>query len=129
MRTLQKAIIIFLMSILMISCTAMQSHAIVNVEISGGKVTLKDSGTGVTSRKSGFSKVIERYKELITFIGGLATMTFILIFIKHFIELGAKANNPMERRQIAGGLLWAGLAAAGLGSITFIFSVMYNVFK
>lgn len=129
MRTLQKAIIIFLMSILMISCTAMQSHAIVNVEISGGKVTLKDSGTGVTSRQSGFSKVIERYKELITFIGGLATMTFILIFIKHFIELGAKANNPMERRQIAGGLLWAGLAAAGLGSITFIFSVMYNVFK
>ena len=128
MKTLQKYLLIFIMAILMIGCTSIQTSAIVNVEIKNGEVKL-ESEDGVKDSKTGYAKIIDRYKSFITFAGGIATMSFILIFMKHFIELGAKANNPMERRQIAGGLLWSGLAAALLGSITFVFSLAYSVFK
>ena len=59
----------------------------------------------------------------------ILTILMITIFIKHFIELIAKASNPMEQHQIISGLIWSGLAAACLGSVTFLFSVIYGVFK
>lgn len=117
-----------MMTFLMFGFTTIETHAIVNVQISNGGVTLEGE-EGINSSEKGYKKIIERYKEFITFAGGIATMSFLLIFMKHFIELGAKANNPMERRQIASGLLWSGLAAALLGSITFVFSLAYSVFR
>ena len=50
----------------------------------------------------------------------ILTILMITIFIKHFIELIAKASNPMERHQILSGLIWSGLAATCLGSVTFL---------
>lgn len=132
LKYLHKPLIIMIISILMIFCTAVNSSAFVDVTISDGEVTLEDktsSGTKITSKEEGFKQIIESYKSFITFVGGLATMTFILIFIKHFVELGAKASNPAERKQITSGLLWSGIAAGLLGSVTFVFAVMYGVFK
>ena len=97
------------------------------MKIKDGNVTLSDNN--IKSADKAKSTIIERYKGLVTFFGGLATITFVAIFIKLFIELGAKASNPMERRQITSGLVWSGLAAACLGSVTFIFSIVYSVFK
>ena len=94
--------------------------AVPNVTIKSGKVDLNSTAK---------STIISRYKGLVTFFGGLATISMVAIFIKHFIELGAKASNPMERHQITSGLIWSGLAAACLGSVTFLFSVVYGVFK
>lgn len=129
MRFLKKYLLMIAMTVLMIgSVISIDTFATVNVTISGGKVSLSND-SGITSKEAGFEKVIENYKELITFFGGIATMSFVVIFMKHFVELGAKANNPMERRQIASGLLWAGLAAALLGSVTFVFAMAYNVFR
>lgn len=129
MRSLKKYLLMIAMTVLMIgSVISINTFATVNVTISGGKVSLSND-SGITSKEAGFEKVIENYKELITFFGGIATMSFVVIFMKHFVELGAKANNPMERRQIASGLLWVGLAAALLGSVTFVFAMAYNVFR
>ena len=117
---------------LLVPTLKVYSHAMVDVIINSetGKVELKDdSEDAVTDKKSAFAKVIENYNELITFFGGLATISFVAIFIKHFVELGAKATNPNERKEIVGGLFWSGIAAAGLGSVTFIFSLLFNVFK
>ena len=100
--------------------------AVPNVTIKSGKVDLNSNVKDVKTAKS---TIISRYKGLVTFFGGLATISMVAIFIKHFIELGAKASNPMERHQITSGLIWSGLAAACLGSVTFLFSVVYGVFK
>ena len=100
--------------------------AVPNVTIKSGKV---DLNSNVKDAKTAKSTIISRYKGLVTFFGGLATISMVAIFIKHFIELGAKASNPMERHQIISGLIWSGLAATCLGSVTFLFSVIYCVFK
>lgn len=130
MRILQRILITF--SLLICLCMPMitiQVNAtnLPKVSVSNGKVTLEDGK--VSDSTSAKSTVISKYKGLATFFGGLATITMVLIFIKHFIELGFKSNNPMERRQITSGLIWSGLAAACLGSITFVMSVMFGLFK
>ena len=102
-------------------------ESVPTVTINNGKVSLYNSN--VDSADKAKSTIISRYKGLVTFFGGLATISMVAIFIKHFIELGAKASNPMERHQITSGLIWSGLAAACLGSVTFLFSVIYGVFK
>ena len=89
MRSLKKYLLMIGMTVLMIgSVISINTFATVNVTISGGKVSLSND-SGITSKEAGFEKVIENYKELITFFGGIATMSFVVIFMKHFVELGA----------------------------------------
>lgn len=98
-----------------------------DVTIKDGEVALNANSVQNAAEAKG--TIIERYKGLVTFFGGLAAITMVAIFIKHFIELGIKASNPMERKQLTSGLVWSGIAAACLGSVTFLFSVVYGVFK
>ena len=98
-----------------------------DVTIKDGEVAL--NANSVQNADEAKGTIIERYKGLVTFFGGLATITMVAIFIKHFIELGIKASNPIERKQLTSGLVWSGLAAACLGSVTFLFSIVYGVFK
>lgn len=98
------------------------------ITVNNGKVDMKKVN-GVNNAEEGKKKIITNYKELVTFFGGIATISMVAIFIKHFIELGAKANNPMERRQLTSGLVWSGLAAACLGSVTLLFGIVYGIFK
>ena len=130
MKILQKTILLFICTICLMSpimninAYATEVDVVPDVTISDGKVKLRDST--IDSSDKAKSTIIGRYKELITFFGGIA---MIAIFIKHFIELGAKASNPMERRQITSGLIWSGLAAACLGSVTFLFSIAYGILQ
>lgn len=73
---------------------------------------------------------LEKYKEAITFVGGLATITMVLIFMKHCIKLGVLGTEhwALKRNSIMA-LLWSGLAAALLGSSTLWFAIAYNLFK
>jgi len=133
MKILQKTILLFICTICLMSpimninAYATEVDVVPDVTISDGKVKLRDST--IDSSDKAKSTIIDRYKELITFFGGIATISMIAIFIKHFIELGAKASNPMERRQITSGLIWSGLAAACLGSVTFLFSIAYGILQ
>ena len=130
MKILQKTILLFICTICLMSpimninAYATEVDVVPDVTISDGKVKLRDST--IDSSDKAKSTIIGRYKELITFFGGIS---MIAIFIKHFIELGAKASNPMERRQITSGLIWSGLAAACLGSVTFLFSIAYGILQ
>lgn len=128
MKLFKKTLLICIcMLCLIIPILNIQVNAMPNVTIKDGNVTLADNK--ITSAEQAKITVIDRYKGLITFFGGLATITMVGIFIKHFVELGAKASNPRERHEITSGLVWSGLAAACLGSVTFLFSVAYGVFK
>ena len=76
------------------------------------------------------TNLLEKYKVSITFLGGLATMTMVLIFMRHFIKLGVLGTEhwALKRNSIMS-LLWSGLAAALLGAATTIFAISYNLFK
>lgn len=126
----KKIAILFLAMILslFIGSTVMevQSHAIFNssdLKIDGsGQVTTNTNGS-----KSAFSKIIDKYKGVITFVSGIGAITMIGIFIFHFMKLGSTAANPSERAKVTTGLIWSGLAAAGLGSVALIVGVFYGL--
>ena len=124
-------LILICMCCLLISMIQIEVNAFANVTINNGKVTLNSTNSNgeTISSDDAKSTIIEKYKGLVTFFGGLGTITFVAIFIKHFIELGMKAANPMERKQITSGLIWSGIAAGCLGSVTMLFGLAYNVFK
>ena len=75
-------------------------------------------------------KLLKSYKEFITLVGGVATITMVAIFITHFIKLGTLGTEHwVVKRSVMIGLLWSGLSAALLGSGTLIFAIVYNAFN
>ena len=104
----------------------MNTHAIFDSKDltigSDGAVSTQTDGS-----KGAFSKIIDKYKGVITFVGGIGAITMIGIFIFHFMKLGSTAANPSERAKITTGLIWSGLAAAGLGSVALIVGVFYGL--
>lgn len=128
MKVIQHFLILFICLFALASPIKVYANGLVpDVTIKNGEVAL--NANSVQNADEAKGTIIERYKGLVTFFGGLAAITMVAIFIKHFIELGIKASNPMERKQLTSGLVWSGLAAACLGSVTFLFSIVYGVFK
>lgn len=96
-------------------------------------VTVKDNGsveyTGDLKKKKGgkaWSDLIEKYRFFIAGISGIAAVSMILFFIINFMKLGASSGNPSERSKAIMGLIFSGLAAAGLGAVTFIVGIFFN---
>ncbi len=71
---------------------------------------------------------IEKYKKFITGFAGIGAVTMIVFFIIAFLRLGASVGNPNARSQALTACLWTGIAAALLGSVTFITGFVYNAF-
>lgn len=101
----------------------------VTVEIhSGPSGGLVISGGGFTSGGSAdaWTAFLNKYKGFITGVAGIGAITMIVLFIIQFIKLGASAGNPQARSQALVGVLWTGIAAAGLGAVTLIVGFFYN---
>ena len=105
--------------------TQVHSHALFDddLQISNtGEVT-----SAANDQNEAFGRIIEKYKGVITFVSGIGAITMIAIFIFHFMKLGSTAANPSERAKVTTGLIWSGLAAAGLGSLSLIVGVFYGM--
>lgn len=87
------------------------------------------SGTASDNRASTFETIMTTYKDVITFAGGLATVTMVAIFVLNFVKLGSSSGNPTERQKCLTGLIWSGIAAALLGSVTLVVGVFYGMLK
>ena len=106
----------------------------IKVTVSGQTVSLSKQTAGKSFDEDGstsklFSELFERGKLVINVIAGLASLTFILLFIKQFIKLGASAANPQARASALTGLLWIGLAVMLSGSLTMFLALSFNAFK
>lgn len=95
----------------------------------GDDLDVGNDGSVTTNKdtENGFASIIAKYKNFIAFFSGIGAITMVAVFIFHFIKLGSTATNPGERSKVTTGLIWSGLAAAGLGSVTLIVSIFYNV--
>lgn len=93
-----------------------------------GKMGLSISGGGFTDggSASAWEAFINKYRNFITGIAGIGAVTMVVLFIIQFIKLGASAGNPQARSQALVGVLWTGIAAAGLGAVTIIVGFFYN---
>jgi hypothetical protein len=80
------------------------------------------SNDDVSSWNLMFSKV----KGIIIGLTGVGALTMVVLFIIQFMKLGASAGNPQERKRALTGVLWTGIAAALLGSVTLVVGFFYN---
>lgn len=71
--------------------------------------------------------ILEKFQVVVMGISGIGTICMILFFIMNFIKLGASSTNPSDVAKIKTALLYSGLAAAGLGSVTFIVGLFYGI--
>jgi len=96
-----------------------------------GDLTIGDDGNVNPGQgnESAFGTIIQKYQKIITFISGLATATMVAVFIFNFTKLGTTSTNPAERQKVITGLIFSGIAAALLGSVTFLVGVFLNFLK
>lgn len=91
-----------------------------------GNVKITGAGFDKQSDGSAWSNFFKKYRTIISGVSGIAAITFIAFFIFYFMKLGATAGNPQARSQTLLGLLWTGIAAAGLGSVSIVVGFFYN---
>lgn len=141
MNAKQRIISLILMVSMMIGMISPQlvsatSKSAGNGNISDMNVSIGDNGaltisgeSGMTSAtKSGaaWTNFIAKYRNFIIGISGIGAVSMILFFIFQLLKLGATAGNPQARSQALTGLIWSGVAAAGLGSVTIIVGFFYS---
>jgi len=97
----------------------------ISVEMKDGKIELTGFGSG--DQSSAWSNIFVKYKTFIAGISGVAAITMLVFFIINFMKLGASSGNPQARQQALMGVLWTGLAAAGLGAVSIFFGFFYSI--
>lgn len=95
-----------------------------SINITGGGFETKTGTDG--KPESAWNQIIEKYRGFIVGISGIGAITMVVIFIFQFLKLGASAGNPNARSAALTGVLWSGIAAAGLGSVTLIVGLFYR---
>lgn len=123
MKKIITALLITIIAFLGLSIMSpVKAHASAN--IGDVKVTIGDNGSlsingGGLDNKGSSAKAwndfIVKYRNFIVGISGVGAVSMILFFIMNFLKLGATAGNPNERQKVIMGLVWSGVAAAGLG--------------
>jgi hypothetical protein len=88
--------------------------------ISGGNFNAQQNAGGV------WTTVLEKYRGFIVGVSGIGAITMVVLFIMQFLKLGASAGNPQARSQALSGVLWTGIAAAGLGSVSLVVGLFYH---
>lgn len=100
------------------------SDSTVEVKSDGTVTYSGDLATGADG--SSWTKLISKYRFFIAGVSGIGAVSMILFFIINFMKLGATSANPQERSRAIMGLVFSGLAAAGLGAVTFIVGIFFN---
>lgn len=91
-----------------------------------GTVTIKNKA--FSSTENPWVNVITKYRSFIVGISGIGAVTMVLCFIVCFIKLGSSTGNPQARQSAITGILWTGIAAAGLGAVAIITGFFANMF-
>lgn len=97
------------------------------------KIQLNNSGQVSNSnpkkKREAVNNFFKKFKFFVVAVTGFAALFMVVIFIWLLLKLGASSGNPMERHQIIKGILLSGLATAGLGSITLLVALFFNLFR
>lgn len=72
-----------------------------------------------------WNAMIDEYNVIISGFIGLSVLTSLLIFIIHFMRLGAIGNNPGNRSKVIQDLMVTGITTALLGAIGTIYAILY----
>lgn len=95
----------------------------------GGTLTRGSAYMDEEGQTGVWNKIFTEYKGVIVGVTGIGTLTMVCLFIFNFMKLGQSAGNPQLRSAALTGLLWTGLAAAGLGGVTIFVGFSSNLLK
>ena len=132
---LRKNVLVFVLIVLAFYLLSPIFVSATNVGVNDGSITISQGNVtlngpqNINNSEEAKATVIEKYKALITFIGGIITVTMVAIFIIQFLKLGTISSNPRDRKEVITGLLISGVSAALMGSITFFVGVFYGLLK
>lgn len=104
------------------------ANNIPNIQISetdNGAITGGLANKG--QKKQVLNRILTEYRGIVTFISGIGTLSMIMFFVMNLIALGNSKGNPQERQKAIHGLIVTGIATAGLGSVTLITTLFYNM--
>lgn len=92
-----------------------------------GSLNISGSGGLVFGEsQSGWTAFYAKYKAFIIAIIGVAFFTMVLCFVYNLTLIGVKSSEPNDRKKHMAGVLWTGLATAGLGSVWTIMWFFYS---
>ena len=98
----------------------------IDIKLENGSMSI--TGDNVeTDQNDAWNTILSKFQVVVMGISGVGTVCMVLFFIMNFIKLGAASTNPSEVAKIKTALLYSGLAAAGLGSVTFIVGLFYGI--
>lgn len=97
------------------------------ITMDGGKLNLDTIKVDDNEKGKVFNKILTEYRGIVTFISGIGLVSMIMFFIFNLIALGNSKGNPQERQKAITGLIVSGIATAGLGSVTLITTLFYNM--
>ena len=103
------------------------ASTIPNIKISESNNGKIENGLEKAKKKQVLNKILKEYRGVVTFISAIGTLSMIMFFIFNFIALGNSRGNPQERQKAITGLIVSGIATAGLGSVTLITTLFYNM--
>ncbi len=127
-----KIALLLVVALVLTLCLSLFGSIQANALFDDGNLNITNNGTVTSTSNSTdetFGKIMDKYKGVITFVSGIATVTMVAIFILNFMKLGSTSTNPTERQKVLTGLIWSGVAAALLGSVTLIVGVFYGMLK
>ena len=101
-----------------------------DIEVSMGEDgTLTIDGISDEDGKSTWNRIFSEYKEIIVGVSGIATLTFIALFIYNFFKLGASGDNPNARKTAILALIFTFIGCAGCGSVTLFVALSWNALR
>ena len=83
----------------------------------------------LTGKKDTLNTILTKTKSIVVFLSAIGSLTVIACFILNFINLGHSKGNPEARKKAISGLIVCGIATAGLGSVTLITQLFYNMIR
>lgn len=124
------AVILGVLMLCSVMCvTSVKAHAIGDVDIkvsNDGQLTVNGNDFKHNNAGSAWTDFIKKYRTFIVGFSGIGAVSMILFFIVNLMKLGQTSGNPAERQKVIQGLVWTGLATAGLGSVGIIVGFFYR---
>lgn len=82
---------------------------------------------GEKSIKEAWESFFDEYRVIMGYITAFGTLTSILVFIFHMIQLANLSTHPIKRRQAMGNIMISLICTALLGSLTVINLLLYEI--
>lgn len=71
--------------------------------------------------------LMAEYRVILAGIAGFGAMTSLLVFIYHFMHLGAVSSNPAQRSQVVRNILISAICTSLLGGVTLFLTLFYSI--